>query len=58
MEKLPDTPAQAKAREEFEAAARALAAASVTLKAAEADYELRRTAYAIAWGAARQAGIV
>lgn len=58
MDKLPETPTQARAREEFELAARRLAAASVTLKAAEAQYELERTAYAIAWGAAKQAGVL
>jgi hypothetical protein len=56
--KLPNTSSQAKASEEFETACRRLAMASETLKMAEADYQLARTAYAIAWGAAKQAGVI
>lgn len=58
MEKLPETPTQAKAREEYELACKRLAMASETLKAATAEYELMRTAYAIAYGAAKQAGVL
>lgn len=54
----PDTPSQAKAREEYEAACRELAAASVELKQARLRYDAAQARYMAAHGAARHAGIV
>jgi hypothetical protein len=54
----PDTPAQSKAREEYNEACRNLAAASVTLKDAQAKYERAHAAYLIALGVATQAGVL
>lgn len=54
----PDTPAQAKARQEYNDACEDLAAASFDLKQAQARYDAAHDRYNRAFGAARQAGVL
>lgn len=55
---MPDTPSQAAARSEFDAACRDLSGAAVRLKDAQANYDRAWAAYNIAYGAAKQAGVL
>lgn len=54
----PDTPAQAKAREEYRDACAELSTATYALVEAKRAQEEAFQRYAIAYGAARQAGVI